>query len=160
MKRAGALLAATVYFGLSQAVPVPGQGTWETTLKARDIQLKAVALDDPSAAFFYDQTLDITWLRNWNVGGAMTWNQAVAWVDNLFVGGLGDWRLPKHSPLRWPGTPDVYVNSGSTDFGTARTGVGWGSTSELGHMYYVTLANKGYCVPNDANPTSCEIQSG
>ena len=98
------MLAATACFGLSQAAPVPGQGTWETTLKARDIQFNAVTLDDPGAAFFYDQTLDITWLRNWNIKGAMTWNQAVAWVDNLFVGGLGDWRLPKRSPTPWTRT--------------------------------------------------------
>jgi len=27
-------------------------------------------------------------------------------------------------------------------------------------MYYVTLANKGYCTPNDALPSSCDVQAG
>lgn len=45
-----AVLFAAV--GGSHAAPVTGQGTWETTLKARDIDGNAVALSSASAAFF------------------------------------------------------------------------------------------------------------
>ena len=50
----------------AHAAPVTGQGTWETTLQARDISGNAVALGDTNAAFFYDTTLNVTWLANMN----------------------------------------------------------------------------------------------
>jgi hypothetical protein len=43
---------------------------------------------------FYDTDLDITWLRNANVNGPMTWADAVAWADGYSFGGYDDWRLP------------------------------------------------------------------
>lgn len=32
--------------------------------------------------------------------------------------------------------------------------------SELGHLFYVALGNKGYCTSNDSLPDSCGEQSG
>ena len=32
--------------------------------------------------------------------------------------------------------------------------------SEMGHMFYVNLANLGFCTPNDADPASCMTQVG
>ena len=154
--------------GSAGAGPVSSQGTWETTLKARDIGGNALAsLNDPNAVFFYDTVLDITWLRDWNAGagssfdngssltdGRMTWSNAVAWANALTVGGFGNWRLPTVSPS--DGTFDYgFSNNGSTDLGTAKTGVGWGTASEFGHMFYVTLGNKGICTPNDGAPGVC-----
>lgn len=43
---------------------------------------------------FYDTDLDITWLRNANVNGAIAWDTATAWADGLSIGGYDDWRLP------------------------------------------------------------------
>lgn len=84
----------------AQAPPVSGQGTWETTPKPRDIDGNAVALNDSSAAFFYDTTLDITWRRDFNAGGGssfddgsnttddrMTWTNANAWAAAVNVNG-------------------------------------------------------------------------
>jgi hypothetical protein len=161
--------------GLSQGVlaaPISGQGTWETTLKARDIAGTPVALDAASAVFYYDTVLNITWLRDWNAGagsnfdngssttdGRMTWNNAVAWANALTVGIFTGWRLPTVEPS--DGAFDyAFSNNGSTDVGYAKTGIGWGTASEMGHMYYVTLGNRGECVPNDASPSLCNVQPG
>jgi hypothetical protein len=167
---AAALIAAAAG---THAAPVTGQGTWETTLKARDIAGNAVALNDASAAFFYDTTLDITWLANMNAGagsafddgvstsdGRMTWGNAVAWAASLTTGGFTDWRLPTIGPVNGTAHQTVFSNNGTTDIGWAKTGTGWGTASEWGHLYYVTLGNLGFCTPNDASPDSCAPQTG
>jgi hypothetical protein len=165
--RLARLLAPTVCLALglapvATAAPVSGQGSWETTLQARDIGGNPVALDAAGAVFYYDTALDITWLRNWNASagssfdngssttdGRMTWSNAVAWANALTVGAFDGWRLPMVGPSN--GTFDyAFSNNGSTDGGTAKTGTGWGTASEYGHMFYVTLGNKGFCTPNDA----------
>ncbi|MFQ5645114.1 MAG: hypothetical protein ACE5FQ_15670, partial [Thiogranum sp.] len=81
----------------AQAVPVSGQGTWETTLQGRD-------LDGNPATFeaYYDTMLDITWLADANyantVGlsfnGRISWAQAFSWTNALNVNGVTGWRLP------------------------------------------------------------------
>jgi hypothetical protein len=144
----------------AQAAPVTGQGTWETTLKARDINGNAVALDSASAAFFYDTTLNITWLANMNANGPMNWSTAVDWADNLTTGGFTDWRLPTIGPVNGTAHQTDVSNNGTTDIGHAKTGIGWGTASEWGHLYYVTLGNLGFCTPNDASPGACDEQTG
>lgn len=85
-----------------------------------------------------DTELNITWLADAsyktsfyaNASGAMEWNGARDWIDSLNAenGGLGhlgynDWRLP-----------------------TTDTCLGYNcSGSEMGHLFYVELGNKGYC---------------
>jgi hypothetical protein len=142
------------------AAPITGRGTWETTLQARDIHGNAVALNNASAAFFYDTRLNITWLADMNRNGRMTWGSAVNWAADLSIGGFDDWRLPTVSPVNGSSFQYGFSNNGTTDDGTARTGAGWGTASEWGHLYYVTLGNLGICTPNDSLPTSCVDQSG
>lgn len=129
-------------FGLlavAQAAPVTGQGTWETTMKARDINGNAVALGDSSAAFFYDTTLNITWQANMNAAGPVNWANAMAWADALTTGGFTDWRLPTVINSGAPGCE--FSLSGGTDCGyNVQTQVG-GAYSELAHLYHVTLGN-------------------
>lgn len=71
----------------AQAAPVSGQGTWETTLEARDLT------GDGVADAYYDTTLGITWLAN---AGAYNgaWQDSIAWATNLTVGPVRGWRLP------------------------------------------------------------------
>lgn len=170
---AGAVMGLLAAVLSAQAAPVPNQGTWETTLKARDISGNAVALDSASAAFFYDTTLNITWLANFNAGagsvfddgssstdGQMGFLNANAWAASLNLGGFTGWRLPTVSPSNGSFFQYGFVNNGSTDEGFAKTGTGWGSTSELGHLYYVTLASLGFCTPDDSFVSSCEEQNG
>jgi hypothetical protein len=65
-----------------------------TPLQGRTLDGLAVAADDPAAVFEYDAVLDLTWLRDANVNGRMTWQDASAWADGLALGGYADWRLP------------------------------------------------------------------
>ncbi|MCC6473985.1 MAG: hypothetical protein IT514_09595 [Burkholderiales bacterium] len=146
-------LAVMGLTGGAFAAPISGQGTWETTLQARDIN------NDSVVDAYYDTSLNITWLANWNANGLMNWNVATAWAAALNVHGVTGWRLPAVGPS--DGAFDyAFSNNGSTDRGYAKTGTGWGAASEYGHMYYVTLGNKGVCTPNDALPGSCAGQSG
>lgn len=170
-----ALLAFMAVTGTAHALPVSGQGTWETTLLGRDINGGAVTARDvngeldSSAVFLYDTTLDITWLRDTNYAqtsgyssnGLLTWAEANAWASGLNVGGYTGWRLPTLSPVNGLSFNLSYSNNGSTDFGYAATGTGWGMASELGYLYYVDLGNKGILLPNGGgSSTSFIYQSG
>jgi len=149
----------------ANSVGISGQGTWETTLQGRD-------LDGNLATFeaYYDTVLDITWLRDANyavtsgddVDGRMIWVEANAWVSNLsFYDPIrnvtyDNWRLPTLGPVNGISFNTAYYSlDGTTDYGYASTTTdgsdgGWRDSSgnpvsELGHMFYVTLANLGYC---------------
>ncbi len=93
MKRAVFGAAAMPLAAAAQAAGVPGQGTWETSLKGRDMGGAAVATDSSSAVFLYDTTLNVTWLRDADVNGTMVWNTANTWANTLTVGAYSGWRL-------------------------------------------------------------------
>lgn len=103
-----ALIAGTV-----QASPVPGQGTWETTLQPLDLD------GDTVTDAFYDTDLKITWLRDANLNGKMTWADALKWADDFSLGGYSDWRLPAGN----------------------QCGGYFCSNSEMGHLWYYSLGN-------------------
>lgn len=98
------------------------------------------ALLDRGDGLIYDDVLDITWLQDANyletigrpISGMVTWDDAVAWVDQLVYAGYDDWRLPTtvDGPLE-------YGYDGTTTVGYNIT------TSEMGYMYYVNLGNLG-----------------
>jgi hypothetical protein len=135
------------------------------------------ALVDRGGGMIYDTTLSITLLQDANYSqangydtdGRMNWSAAATWAANLVYGGFSDWRLPT---VGFVGTAfnRNFSNSATTDVGTAKTTTdgrdgGWRNASgapvsELGHMYYVNLANKGSCTPNGASPESCALQAG
>ena len=139
----------------AQAAAVSGQGTWETTLQARDIN------GDGVADAFYDTVLNVTWLADANAAagtiydssgyttatdGKMTWLDAKAWAANLSVYGLAGWRLPTMVDTGTSGCV-AFANSG-TDCGyNVQTISADGRTvySEMAHLYYLTLGNKAYC---------------
>lgn len=139
--KALAALSAVVAIGAAHAGPVPGQGNWESTLQARDLDRDGVT------DAFYDTALNLTWLRNANVNGAMTWSDAVSWVSGYTIGGYGGWRLPTVSPRN--GTNFVYgdLPSHPSNSYSGLTDLGFNVSdphSELGYMFYVTLGNTGY----------------
>lgn len=126
--------AALCSAGIACAGPVPGQGDWETTLQARDIN------GDGIVDAYYDTALNITWLANANAGagsayddganttdGRMTYASAQSWVASLDVYGVGGWRLP-------------------TMIGASTT------NSEISHMYCVALGDFGPCNPLTSTP--------
>jgi len=139
-----AILSAFLYMDSGRAEAVSGQGTWETTLQARDLN------DDGQVDAFYDTDLNLTWLRDanyarsssFNTDGFMTWDVAnVNWIGSLNAdGGLfgyTDWRLP--TILQ----PDFTCNT-SYDFGPPYGVKSVGSNctgGEMGHLWYVDLGN-------------------
>jgi len=112
-----------------QAGPVSGQGTWESTLLARDINF------DGFVDAYYDTDLDMTWLADANAAGNVTWTQAMNWVAGLDVYGVTGWELPS-TPITGWGRCSYSV--GGRDCGYLPV-----TTSAMAHMYYVTLGNEG-----------------
>jgi hypothetical protein len=68
-------------------------------------------LIDRGGGMIYDTATNLTWLQNANFGagssydtgysssdGRMSWNNAMAWADNLTFQGYSDWRLPTINP--------------------------------------------------------------
>ena len=123
----------------------------------RDINGVAVAGASASAVFLYDTDLNITWLRNANAAagssfddgffstdGLMSWGNANNWASTLTVGSYSGWRLPTMVDTGAPGCD--FSNAGGTDCGRdVQT-----ATSEMAHLYYVSLGNLSYCPPSDA----------
>jgi hypothetical protein len=154
-----ALLACVAIAGNAQALPVAGQGTWETTLLGRDINGYAVAGSDASSVFLYDDVLNVTWLRNANYAqtsgydsnGLMNWTQAKTWAANLTVGSYTGWRLPTMidtgaagcAGYAYSGTDcgyNVQTKSGNlTQYEAGQT-----VYSEMASLFYDTLGNKAY----------------
>ena len=74
----------------------------------------------------YDTINDITWAADANLAqtsgydadGKMTWANAVAWADQLTLGGFTDWSLPTTVPA---------------DYGYNQTG------SQMGNLFYTQL---------------------
>ena len=141
--------AATVFLATSA----------QAALVGRAINGGAVPGSSAAAVFLYDTDLNITWLRNANAGagssfddgfsptdGLMTWANANNWANTLTVGSYSGWRLPTMVDTGAPGCDFSY--SGGTDCGyNVQT-----ATSEMAHLYYVSLGNLPYCPPGD---TTC-----
>jgi len=126
-QRAACLMGLLVSAGVD-AAGVADQGTWETTLSPRDINR------DGTIDAYYDSSQGITWLANADVNGRMTWSDAVTWVAELDVHGVSGWRLPKLVDTAAPGCD---ASNTGTDCGfNVDT-----ATSEMAHMYFVTLGN-------------------
>ena len=148
--------------GAARGACIAGQGTWQTSLLPRDWDGNGVGVDA-----YYDPFLDITWLKDAELAqtsghdadGRMTFSSANAWAAGLTLFGGNEWRLPTLTPVNDRAFNTAFSNNGSTDVGTARTGVGWGEDSELGYMYYVHLGNGGLWLPDDANPGSTVVQT-
>lgn len=168
MRRASGALAvialAASTLSSAHAAGVSGQGTWETTLQARD--LDGNLSNGPEA--FFDTALNVTWLADANYaktskyteefrGGRMEWNVAKAWAENLVVGAYSGWRLP--TLVDTGATGCIYSLAGGTDCGynvQTRDAITGTVYSEMAHLYYVTLGNKGYATPG----TGALSQSG
>ena len=100
--------------------------------------------------------------------GKMSFNEAMAYVENLeYVDTVrnvtwNDWRLPGMSPIDGVAHNSNFSYDGSTDEGYALTTTngsngGWrdalgNPVSEMGHLFYVSLANQGLCAPGDSCP--------
>lgn len=129
----------------------------------------ATTLIDRGGGLIYDAALNVTWLQNANANGLMTWSQATAWAANLSYYDsvrnvtYTDWRLPTTGPV--DGSTFNYNTSynGSSDYSyniSEQSTVYAGSTgSEMAHLYYNSLANKGFVTPSSLYP-SFTLQAG
>lgn len=113
-----------------QAAGVSGQGTWETTLLARDLDG-----DLATAEAYYDTTKNITWLadtlyQNDGSGDYVSGNAALTWAAGLnpYGSGITGWRLPTTVPTYCG--PDPYYNCGKSDL-----------NGEMASMFFTTLGN-------------------
>ncbi len=104
--------------GAAHAGPVPGQGTWQSTLQPRDISV------DGTVDAFYDTVLNVSWLADGSVvavsvhdskeiystatDGLMNWPDAQAWAASLNVFGTTGWRLPSMIDTRERGCEFSY----------------------------------------------------
>ena len=151
----------------AHTAPVPGQGTWETTLQARDLDSNPATVEA-----WYNATLNITWLANANLAasnsfglnygadlgtytgdssgyhgyiysnGTMNLPGAMLWIDAMNTAnylGYNGWRLP---------TVNDVNNDGAT-YTTIYQGVDYGynidtANGEMAHMFYDTLGNTAY----------------
>jgi hypothetical protein len=124
------LLAGIISANIAQAVGIPGQGMWETTLSARDLDG-----DTSTIEAYYDLDLGITWLANANAAGVkMNWGMATSWADAFSLGGYTNWRLPNVVDTGSPGCDEAFSG----------TDCGWNvdlTTGEMAHMFYATLDN-------------------
>lgn len=92
------------------------------------------ALVDNGGGLIYDTDRNITW---YDPGlAAMTWNEAMDWAESLTAGGASGWRLPSALNQNGTGPTDKFNVLGS----------------EMGHLYYVELGNKGYVAPDGTYP--------
>ena len=73
------ILKAALLLGAALAFPMSANAA----LVGRDINRNAVAGNDASSVFLYDDVLKVTWLRNANANGLMNWAQADTWAKNL-----------------------------------------------------------------------------
>ncbi|HAT68350.1 MAG: hypothetical protein A2481_03415 [Candidatus Yonathbacteria bacterium RIFOXYC2_FULL_47_9] len=117
------------FSSLVNAAPVSGQGTWETTLSARSLDG-----NNTTAEAYYDSVLDITWLKDANVNGLMTWANANTWASSLVMDVYTNWRLPDTVDT---GTVGCNFSNNGTDCGyNVAT-----STGEMASMFYDTLGD-------------------
>lgn len=121
------------------AEALPGQGSWQTTLQARNLHGHAVALDSAQAAFFYDSVLDVTWLRQASAPQAQSWSQARDWAGGLQVGRFDDWRLPTTLDTGLPGCSRITFDGGDCGYNVPAGAPG--AYSEMAHLFQVTLGN-------------------
>jgi hypothetical protein len=154
------LIAGAVTLAMpAQAVPLD-QGTWKSTLQARDLD----GINGIDA--FYDTVLKITWL---DVNqGTMDWNTAKTKFNGndaggYTFGGYDDWRLPTIvDTFTAPKTSDDgcnWSNSG-TDCGyNVQTTSGNAVYSEMASLFYNTLGNKGYLSSTGVNQSDFGLKN-
>ena len=135
-------------------------GAAHATLIGRDLNGSAGSFEA-----YYDTDLSITWLANANVNLTMTWADANFWAANLSIVDAvnnityDNWRLPTVNPVNGSSFNYALSYNGSTDYGynVSEQGTAFaGSTgSEMAHLFYNTLNNKGYCDPALSTVSSC-----
>lgn len=166
--RLTALLSAATLLAASSAsaLPISGQGTWETTLEPRDLDGNLA-----TAEAYYDTSVGVTWLADANYAatsgfdadGKMTQVTASTFATGLTIGGIGGWRLPITAPIDGSAPYDTSSSHiGETDIGhnisAPGTGFAGSTASEMAHLYYNTLGILGQCNRAASTTSTCSFQ--
>ncbi|MDC8771733.1 PEP-CTERM sorting domain-containing protein [Roseateles albus] len=134
------VIALFSFAASSHAAGVPGQGTWETTLQARD--LDGNTANGPEA--FYDTDLNVTWLRAGSTD-RMGLLEAKTWAEQPRFG-LSYWRLPTFfRPNVWTGPGGVNVCISQLTLGGFcgyKLDSSVTSGSEMAHWFFRSLGNE------------------
>ena len=116
----------------------------------------SATLIDLGGGLIYDDFHDITWLSDANYAkttgytapdvdsstGAMSWNAAMIWAEQLVYAGTDDWRLP--TAYNQDGSGPDTINGGYIDDG---------KYSEMEHLFYVDLGGTyGTSIYNSTDP--------
>lgn len=126
--------------------------SWAAAAAAAMVTLSGAAqaaLVDRGGGMIYDTTLNITWLSDMNYayashytgdgvdsGGAMTWDAATIWANNLVYGGFSDWRLPTLNPFDTSCSKNFIPSGGGIQY------YGFNCTGgELSHLFVTDLGN-------------------
>jgi hypothetical protein len=143
MTTATNLLAVGLAFcaATAAAVPIAGQGTWETTLKPRDINRDGVV------DAYYDTSLDVTWLADANWAGTTGWEPIGGWSNYEWPVAPAGALNPSHT-AEWLSALNVFGITGWRIPTTATTCIDHEGVavcepaySEMRHMNGVTLGN-------------------
>jgi len=74
---------------------------------------------------YYDPNLDVTWAVDANINGLGTWDEQMAWVASLSIGGVTGWRLP-----------NADVNGDGSVVDCSGGGVSGCADNEMGFLYW------------------------
>ena len=120
----------------------------QAALQARDLN------GDTVTDAYFDTDRNITWLRDANVNGLMTWAAANTWAAGYSIGIYDDWRLPTvvQPDAACDNSFDAGGSIGIQSFGFNCTG------SEMGHLWYTELGNTAGSFTNDGD--FLNMQSG
>lgn len=134
-----ALSGLSITFAAHAELLLPQEGTWRTTLQARDLN------NDGKTDAYYDTDLNITWQANPNLSasetfgvkydmrfGSMTWSNSQAWIKGMNDAnylGYSDWRLPQMLCSSEGACPNSYWVTPDS--------------SEFSHLMAVTLGQSG-----------------
>ncbi|WDD98747.1 PEP-CTERM sorting domain-containing protein [Thalassomonas actiniarum] len=144
------MMNSSKYFANSKKVKSFALAALLTTTSQANAGLleRTIVVDGgPDVEAYYDDVLDVTWLKNANFvettdydadgDNFLPWESARNWVEQLSIGKFDDWRLPSIQALDATAGFDYYQTyDGSTD-------VGYNSTSELHELAYMINVNLG-----------------
>jgi hypothetical protein len=152
----GLCVCTSVFSSISHAASVSGQGTWETTLQARDLDGNPLTIEA-----YYDTALNITWLADANyAGGPMDWATAIGWAAGLNINNITGWRLPNADPIDGTTANDTNTSFiGTEDWGTNVSAPGsayaGNTANEMAHMFYNTLGDTSTCGLSTSTVSTC-----